>query len=179
MKIRLYYKYLKHDIDQLTYRAGGLIDDAQGRDSAQAGNTETDTSFYRRKCEDGVAHLKTILDDRLEKVTADTGDMLDMEKASWLFSVITDKSFNVDAEALCELMHRFVVWHVLRDWTVLYAPDRAGAMAEELGKIEGIIKENLYTLSLPVKHRRKKLMFNSEVCIEDEDEYTNNDVTIE
>lgn len=167
MKVTLYYKYLMHDIDQWTYRLANVrIENPDLKSSAQSSSVATDVSFYRRKIEDGVAHLRMILSDELVKTHEDADDILDLNKASWEFQFKEDTSVSADSTACAEKMHRFVLMHVIRDWAGVYAPDAASMAESNLEDAKNALDEGLYALELPIKHRRPIFTEITEVSID-------------
>ena len=145
-----------HDVDQWTYRLANMrIEDAISRDDAQSTDAKsTDKSFYIRKMEDGVGHLGAHLADELVNVQTDSTDTLDQTKVSWLFTFKDDTAITASSQTCANLMHRFVLMHVLRDWALIYAPDQVSNITALLNEAEEALDEGLYMLELPVKHRR-------------------------
>ena len=67
MDINLGWTYLKHDIDQWTWRLGDMRKEDPGkRFSSQSDDNEADDTFIRRKIEEAVATLKVSLSGILE-----------------------------------------------------------------------------------------------------------------
>lgn len=167
MKITLYKKYLFHDIDQWTYRLANVrMEDAIKRDEAQSTQTrDTDLTFYIRKIHDGVAHLRVHLTEELVNSTDDSTDVISTSTESWQFQFKEDTSITADSKACADLMHRFVLWHVIKDWAMAYAPDAVSTAAANLQEAMEALDEGLYSLELPIKHRRPIYKEETEITV--------------
>lgn len=163
MTITLYYKYLKADINQHTYRFSNKIEDAEVRSDAQSDERTTDMEFYRRKIEEAIAHLKLLLKDHLLEPQPSGDDILNTEKYAWQLNI--DDTIKADANAIAELMHWYVVHYAVLEWAEMYAVDAVSTLASELSSAEESLTDALYNISLPTKHRRKRIDLSSEVSI--------------
>lgn len=174
MEIQIKYKYLKHDIDQATFRLAGIrIEDQVLRDDAQSSEIDSDKSYYRRHIEFAVSVLKTLLGERLNKVTSPAANSdLDITKSAWTFDLKDDENFKPDSESLAELFHHFLLQQVIIHWAVTYAPDSVASIQAEADAVTDNLNNALYDLSLPIKHRRKPFCEHSEITCEiiEEDE---------
>lgn len=167
MDITLCWKYLKHDIDQWTWRLGEAWKDAGvHRSEAQSDDSEADVNFVRRKVAEAVATLRVLLSERLEdSESASADDVLDTECEDWLFFLKESIRTQASPE-LADLMHRYVVWYVVWKWCLIYFPDRAQAFGSELSAIAASVEEAAYKRGMPRKFKRKPKRDADEVSVD-------------
>lgn len=167
MDIILYYKQLRHDIDQWTYRIGMGIKDPENRYYAQADDKPTDTTFYLRLIHNAIADLKILLKEYIDYEVTSADDKIDSEVESWSFSF---KSNVAEPKALADYMHHFVVANAMSHWALIYGvPDAVtGRISKELQDAKNNLTENLYSLLLPIKARRIPLttIYKSSIEVE-------------
>lgn len=167
MDITLYWKYLKHDIDQWTWRlAEAWKDEGVHRAEAQSDDSEADVNFTRRKTSEAVAALRVLLSERLEdSEAASADDILDTECGEWSFP-LKESNRAKAAPELADLMHRYVVWYVVWKWCLIYFPDRAKAFGDELLLIRASIEEAAYKRDMPRKFKQKPKRDADEISVE-------------
>ena len=154
MIVELIYKYLRYDIEQLTYRYGKARqnDNAELFDlTALEGDDTSDDNLMQRFCLTGVAKLRMLLKDHLEKYTDDANDVLN-DDTKWTFKFTSDE---YDATALASLMHWFVVRWALWQWCLAFAPSDARTAKSDLDDAEDEMKNLLLDSAMPTKDRRK------------------------
>lgn len=156
MDITLYWKYLRHDIDQWAWRLGEAWKE-QGvhRAEAQSDDSEADVNFIRRKIGEAVASLRVLLSERLDdSETASADDTLDTEREEWVFPMRESQRAKASPE-LAGLAHRYVVWYVVWKWCLIYFPDRARAFGDELAVIAASVEDAAYRRDMPRKFKRR------------------------
>ena len=123
MDITIQYKYVKHDVDNWTYRLSEMANTEDGKRKAmgQSDDSPTDATFIRRKIGEAMVELRLLLDERLESVTApdEANDTLDKEQAEWVMT-LTDDDRTASAAEVATLSHRYVVRYVLWCWCLIY-----------------------------------------------------------
>jgi len=151
MTITLQYKYIKHDIDQWTYRMAKVrVENEDIRNEAQSSSVSTDESFYRRKIVEAIAHIRTMLKNRLSTVKNGTGnDTLSLNAASWQIT-LSDDSYSCDAQAMSDLMHKYIVRSVITEWALTYAPDAVASVTAETEGLKQQILTEAYNRKYPV-----------------------------
>jgi len=155
MQVKLIYKYLEYDIEQITHRyASARITDAEIKDMAQIDNSTSDSNLSLRYCITGVAKLKKILKDYIENGTNDSDDKLNATD-SWTFK------FNeaiADSNALAGLMHWFVVKFATAEWAKTYSPNDTSAANKDLNDCADELDELLSESEMPMKERRTEYL---------------------
>lgn len=164
MKIALYYKYLKADINQWTYRLAHAIENDAVRAEAEADEVQTDKEFYRREIETAVALMSVLIQSKLKKQSESADDILDLDKKSWMFDIDDDEH---DAKAVAELMHKFIITQVVCAWAKAYMPTSYSTLLGEASAATEALNEGLYSITLPIKHRRPSYQMCSTVTIEE------------
>lgn len=167
MDINLGWTYLKHDIDQWTWRLGDMRKEDPGkRFSSQSDDNEADETFIRRKIEEAVVTLKVSLSGLLEDMPGDSDDSLDTDTGNWVLRM-KDRRGGYDGESLATLAHKYVVWFVLWNWCLIYFEELAGKFEEELKGIASNIEEAAYSRKAPRKCKRKPFKDIDDVIIDD------------
>lgn len=170
MKIKLLYKYLKADINQLTYRYGGKIADAERKNDAQADERTTDVEFYLREIESAVADLKVIGHPAIMAVnpSVEADDSISADTKYWGFAIDDSIVEKIEAKTLAQIMHRFVIYSSLRSWALSYASDAVELMYKMKDDALQELNDALYSLALPHKHRRSRIVSEDEITITDD-----------
>lgn len=161
VSIQLFWLYLKHDIDQYTHRLGeARVEDAEKKDSVQSEDNQSDTSFYLRCIRLGVAKLKVLLKNKLTAVNTDASDVLTEYEGyargetpynpHWEF--VLKSGYRYDTQAIAELLHHFIVYYCIKEWSIINAPDNITAVNTELESTQTEIGTAI--LAPPVKERR-------------------------
>ena len=167
MTITLYYKYLKHDIDQWAFRlAEQRIDDPERKGLAEFDGTSSDDTFVRRKIELACAIMRGKL--RKKMVTASAAEKDDVLpfSDSWQFELDFDEEDSARADVLNELMHAFIVRYVTWQWMLLNSPNEAASWKGMADDSLAALEDELWGLKPPVKRKRKVASDVSEVTIE-------------
>ena len=166
MTIKLYYKYIKHDIDQWTFRLGKVgIQDESIRNEAQSSSVSSDISFYRRKIVEALAQIRNMLRNRLtvkeatstitdangNEVTTESEntDQLNTDETAWEIS-LKDAYYNTDAQVMADLMHKYIVRSVITEWAVTYSPSSVASVSAELEPLKDQLLAEAYNRKKPV-----------------------------
>lgn len=169
MEIRLKWDYLKHDIDQWTWRLGDTRkEEGEKRFSSQSDDSLTDDIFLRRKVEEAVSSLRVLLSDRLDHSPGGVDDILDTGVAEWSFP-FRDSNRGTDTASLVKLMHRYVVWYVLWAWSLIYFEEMSAWYRGELQSMADSVVEVAYTRKAPRKYKRRPLADVDEVTVDTEE----------
>lgn len=131
MTIKLLWKYLHYDVDQLTWRYGKTHNaDEENKEISQTALGESDTNLVKRLVITGTARLRRILADYITEKSVDANDTLPLDKTDWSFTFNAEVA--ADGHALAELMHWFVVRFALWQWCKMFAPDQASMEEREM-----------------------------------------------
>lgn len=169
MEIRLKWDYLKHDIDQWTWRLGDTRkEEGEKRFSSQSDDSLTDDIFLRRKVEEAVSSLRVMLFDRLDHSPGGVDDILDTGVAEWSFP-FRDSNRGTDSDSLVKLMHRYVVWYVLWAWCLIYFEEMADRFGRELQSLADSVVLAAYMRKAPRKYKRRPLADVDEVTVDTEE----------
>ena len=142
MEIRLLWKYLHYDVDQLTWRYGKThTADEENKEISQTALGESDTNLVRRLVITGTARLRRILADYITEKTEDANDTLPLDKTDWSFTFNADVT--ADGHALAELMHWFVVRFALCQWCKMFAPKQAPMEEREVKDLKKDLEKML------------------------------------
>lgn len=169
MRISLGWIYLKHDIDQWTWRLGYMRkDDADKRFSSQSDDSGNDELFIRRKVSEAVATLNVVLAGMLNKRMEDSSDTIDTDVMEWVFE-LRDNAREIDTESLARLMHRYVVWYVLWAWCLIYFEEMAVRFENEANAMVTNIEDAAYSRKAPRKYKERPGRDIDDVIIDTED----------
>lgn len=167
MTITLYYKYLKHDIDQWALRlAEQRIEDPERKGLAEFDDTSSDETFVRRKIELACAIMRGKLRKKMTSVSLPEKDDILPSNDSWQFEMDFDEEDNARADVLNELMHAFIVRYVTWQWMLLNSFNEAAAWKALADESLAALEDELWGLKPPVKRKRKVASDVSEVTIE-------------
>lgn len=136
MTIKLLWKYIHYDVDQLTWRYGKThtTDEENKEISQTSAKNESDSNLILRFAVTGTARLRRILADYISEKVEDANDTLPTSKTEWGFSFNDD--VEADGHALAELMHWFVVRFCIWHWCKAFAPEQAKLEKAELDDIK-------------------------------------------
>lgn len=125
MTIRLLFKYIHYDVDQLTWRYGKTHNaDEENKEISQTTlANESDKNLVLRWAVTGTALLRRILAEYITEKVEDANDTLPTTKEDWSFTFNDDVT--ADGHALAELMHWFIVRWCMYQWCLAFAPDQA------------------------------------------------------
>ena len=169
MDITIQYKYVKHDVDNWTYRLSEMANAEDGKRKAmgQSDDSPTDATFIRRKIGEAMVELRLLLDERLESLTApeEANDTLDKEQAEWVMT-LTDDDRTASAAEVATLAHRYVVRYVLWCWCLIYFGTMASTFYQEMTAIADEIKQAAYKRTPPRKYKRKPWTDVDELIVE-------------
>lgn len=155
MEICLKWDYLKHDIDQWTWRLGDTRkEEGEKRFSSQSDDSLTDDIFLRRKVEEAVSSLRVLLFDRLDYSPVEIDNTLDAGIMEWIFP-FRDNDRGLDSDSLVKLMHRYVVWYVLWAWCLIYFEEMSDRFGGELQSLADSVVEAAYMRKAPKKYKRR------------------------
>ena len=151
MIIELLYKYLDHDVRQLTTRYAEVrTNDPEVRDISQLGDGKSDQQLIMRLIVTGVGRLRAVLRDKLVNRTENADDKLPVA-ASWDF---TFKEADADSRALAELMHWFIVKAAIVEWCRMFSPNDLPEVKYALEDAADELDELLSGSGMPMKERR-------------------------
>lgn len=151
MIIELLYKYLDHDVRQLTTRyAEARTNDPELRDLSQLGDGTSDQQLIRRLIVTGVGKLRAVLRDKLVNSTENADDKFPVV-TSWEFNF---KEADADSRALAELMHWFIVRAAIVEWCRMFSPSDLSEVKSAVGDAADELDELLSSSSMPTKERR-------------------------
>ena len=158
--ITLYWAQLRYDLEQRTYHMGGVrLHDAkmaEVRDHVELDGSNSLYDVAMRFCESGVARLAILLKDKLAPVVKGEGgnDKLDKDKEVWQFEL--KEGVELDEQAMAMLMHNFVMYFALREWSMAFFPDDTTSFKSKEKEAEDSLTESLYDLGTPKKWRKPK-----------------------
>lgn len=163
MRIQLLYKYIAHDVKQLTLRYANarLTDNPELADQAAFGENDSDEQLLRRWVVTGTARLRVVLRDYISKKTENADDTL-TDKETWGFNFTNDVA---DSHGTAELMHWFVVKWCMWQWLLQYAPSEANATKNELDELEDDLNKVFSDSDMPTKERREKYVDVDEIVV--------------
>jgi len=160
MTIQLLYRYLDHDVRQLTTRyAEARAQEPEAKDLAQLGDGDSDQQLIMRLVVTGVGRLRAVLGDKVETVSGDSDDTLPdasgntrPHRDKWEF---TFKKTTADSRALAEIMHWLVVRAAIAEWCRMFSPTDTAEAKAETEELEADLDELLSRPAIPVKERRR------------------------
>lgn len=153
--IKLYWNYLKFDIDQETFKAAKVQitgdENAEIRNEAQTGITDFDKFYCIKKIEEAIVGVRHILHrffvgvTRVEpgsvggggKSIEENSDQYLKNVQYWQLGFEFDGRRSVDSEGLAHEIHKYVVLNVLQEWSKIAMPTMEKNYYERL-----IVEEN-------------------------------------
>lgn len=161
MTIKLFWKYLKANINQLTYRLGeARISDPVQKALAQTDEEPFDVTFCLREIEGALAFCKVLLKERILNITGDATDALDKYDAETYddttfnpeWEVKFGNGYEYDGKAIAELLHRFVVLYVVKSWASMHLPEQLASIVSDMGEVTAELKSAM--IAEPIKVRK-------------------------
>lgn len=152
VNIKLYWNYLKFDIDQETFKAAKVQitgdENAEIRNEAQTGITDFDKYYCIKKIEEAIVGVRHILHKFFSSVTrtepsgtsetiVDDSDQYLKNVQYWELAFEFDGRRSVDSEGLAHEIHKYVVLNVLQEWSKIAMPTMEKNYYERL-----IVEEN-------------------------------------
>lgn len=151
MTVKLLYKYLCYDVEQLVDKyVKGQIEGAEKRYEANLRSDDANEGdLIRRLVLTGCSRLRSLLAKYLLRNAVDATDALG-ENASWDFTF--KPSVNADGQMLADLMHWAVVRYAMSAWCKMQGAYReADKEAEEAELQVASILETVKQLDMPLK----------------------------
>lgn len=156
MTIRLEYRHLGYDIEQLLEQyTSAQIEDADRRHGANLRSEDANEGdLIRRLVLTGCSRLRSLLAKHLLRNAVDATDALG-ENASWDYTF--KPSVNADGQMLADLMHWAVVRYALSAWCKMQGAYReADKEAEEAELQVASILEAVKQLDMPMKQGKRE-----------------------
>lgn len=151
MTIKLLYKYLCYDVDQLVDKyVKGQIEGAEKRYEANLRSDDANEGdLIRRLVLTGCSRLRSLLAKYLLRNAVDATDTLE-ENASWDYTF--KPSVNADGQMLADLMHWAVVRFAMSAWCKMQGAYREADKEIEEAELQvASILEAVQQLGMPMK----------------------------
>lgn len=153
MKIRLLWKWLRYDVQQLTWRyARARMEDKQPEvgDLASEDDSKTSDNLVYRLCLTGLARLGVVLRKYIDENGDEADDDGTRKAPSWVFT-LREGSDMAGAQSMAGLMHWFVVRFAVWSWLKMYSPAEAAGERQELKDLEDEMTSALDLGVMPMK----------------------------
>lgn len=165
VNIKLYWNYLKFDIDQETFKAAKVQitgdENAEIRNEAQTGITDFDKYYCIKKIEEAIVGVRHILHKFFSSVTrtepsgtsetiVDDSDQYLKNVQYWELAFEFDGRRSVDSEGLAHEIHKYVVLNVLQEWSKIAMPTMEKNYYERLIAEENRIKAMCFRKEEPI-----------------------------
>lgn len=165
--ITLQWKYIKYDIDLWTWKNSEFtINEEIPKHMAQTDGTDGNKNFVLKATEKAIAHLKELLDERINRVIGDATNVL-TNTNEWKFE-LNEGNYLTDTSVLASLMHAYVVKSILADWSKIFAPQHTATLYDEAGTLATDIVNAAYKKKMPTKKLRELCEDNDNVIVEAE-----------
>lgn len=155
MTIRLLYKYICYDVEQLVDRyVKGQIEGTEKRYEANLRSEDTNESdLIRRLALTGCSRLRSALSKYLLRNAVDATDTLG-EEASWDYTF--KPSVNADGQMLADLMHWAVVRFAMSAWCKMQGAYREADKETEDAELQVTsILDAVKQLDMPMKQGKR------------------------